>query len=409
MNRFIPLLLILLLFSCSKDGQDSLEKTVEKVKIIREYGFILNNFHVIKDTIKSGESFGSLLSKNNVSSSEIHNIVNNIKETFDVRKLKIGQPYTILASKDSLQKAQVFIYEHDKINYSIINFKSSEVKALNTTKPIKTVLRSSSGTITSSLSETIEEEGMKYIVAHELSEIYAWTIDFFRLQKNDKFKIIYEEKYINDTIYAGMGKIIGAYFEHNGKPYYAFGFKTDSLKKYNEFYDELGNTMKRPFLKAPLKFSRISSKYNLRRKIALYGMVRAHRGTDFAAPIGSQILATADGTVIESAYKGGNGNYVKIKHNATYTTGYLHMSKRLVRVGERVRQGQVIGLVGMTGNTSGPHVCYRFSKNGNEVDPLREKMPASEPIKSEHKEQYLTYIKTVKSSLDSIPFKKVKS
>ncbi|MDP2089717.1 MAG: peptidoglycan DD-metalloendopeptidase family protein [Flavobacteriaceae bacterium] len=409
MNRFIPLLLILLLFSCSNDSQNSLEDTAKKVKIIREYGFILNNFYVIKDTIRSGENFGSLLSKHNVPYPEIDKIVNTIKETFDVRKLKIGQPYTILASNDSLKKAQVFIYEHDKINYSVINFKNSEVKALNTKKPIKTVLRMSTGVITSSLSETIDSEGMNYIVAHELSEIYAWTIDFFRLQKNDKFKIIYEEKFINDSIYAGMGKIVGTYFEHNGKPYYAFGFKTDSLKKYHEFYDEVGNTMRRPFLKAPLQFSRISSKYNLRRKIAFYGMVRAHRGTDFAAPVGSQIQSTADGTVIESAYKGGNGNYVKIRHNSTYTTAYLHMSKRLVRVGERVRQGQTIGLVGMTGNTSGPHVCYRFARNGNEVDPLREKMPASEPIKSEHKERYLTYIKTVKSSLDSIPFKKDKS
>ena len=409
MNKIIPLLIILLQFSCSNNNTDSFDDAAKKVKIIREYGFILNNFYVIKDTIKSGENFGSLLSRYNVSSTEIHNIVNEIKETFDVRKLKIGQPYTILASKDSLQKAQVFIYEHDKINYSIINFKNPVVKILNTKKPVKTVLKISSGTITNSLSETIEDEGMNYIVAHELSEIYAWTIDFFRLQKNYKFKIIYEEKYINDTIYAGMGKIIGAYFEHSGKPYYAFGFKTDSLNKYNEFYDELGNAMRRPFLKAPLKFSRISSKYNLRRKIALYGMVRAHRGTDFAAPIGSPILSTADGTVIESAYRGGNGNYVKIRHNSTYTTGYLHMSKRLVRVGERVKQGQTIGLVGMTGNTSGPHVCYRFARNGVEVDPLREKMPASEPIKSEHKERYLTYIKSIKSSLDSIPFKKDKS
>jgi murein DD-endopeptidase MepM/ murein hydrolase activator NlpD len=409
MKLFFPLILILLLFSCSRDSQDSLENAVKKVKIIREYGFILNNFHVVKDTIRSGENFGSLLTKHNVSYPEIDKIVSTIKESFDVRKLKIGQPYTILASKDSLQKAQVFIYEHDKINYSVINFKNDKVKSLNTKKPVKTILRMSTGVISSSLSETIQDEGMNYNVAHELSEIYAWTIDFFRLQKDDKFKIIYEEKYINDTIYAGMGKIVGATFEHNGKPYYAFGYKTDSLKKYAEFYDEVGNTMRRPFLKAPLKYSRISSRYNLRRKIAFYGAVRAHKGTDFAAPIGSQILATADGNVIESSYKGGNGNYVKIRHNSTYSTGYLHMSKRLVRVGERVRQGQVIGLVGMTGNTSGPHVCYRFSRNGHEVDPLREKMPASDPIKAAHKERYLTYIKSVKKSLDSIPYKNIKS
>lgn len=408
MRQFFPLILILLLFSCNKNPQDSIENVSKKVKIIREYGFILNNFHVVKDTIRSGENFGSLLTKHNVSYQEIDKIVKTIQGSFDVRKLKIGQPYTILASKDSLQKAQVFIYEHDKINYSVINFKNEQVKSLNTAKPVKTVLRKSSGVITNSLSETIEDAGMNYNVAHELSEIYAWTIDFFRLQKDDKFKIIYEEKYINDTIYAGMGKIVGATFEHRGKTYYAFGYKTDSTKKYNEFFDEVGNTMRRPFLKAPLKYSRISSRYNLRRKIAFYGAVRAHRGTDFAAPIGSQILATSDGTVIESAYKGGNGNYVKIRHNSTYTTGYLHMSKRLVRVGERVRQGQVIGLVGMTGNTSGPHVCYRFSRNGNEVDPLKEVMPASDPIPQQYKENYLTYIKSVKKSLDSIPFEKIK-
>lgn len=409
MKRLFPLLLLFFIFSCSNDAQDSLEDAADKIKIIREYGFILNNFHVVKDTIRPGENFGSLLTRHNVSYPEIDKIVTSIKETFDVRKLKIGQPYTILASKDSVQKAQVFIYEHDKINYSVINFKNSEVKSLNTKKPVKTILRKSSGVINSSLSETIEDAGMNYIVAHELSEIYAWTIDFFRLQKDDKFKIIYEEKYINDTIYAGMGKIVGATFEHLGKTYYAFGYQTDSLKNQQEFYDEVGNTMRRPFLKAPLKFSRISSRYNLRRKIPLYGMVRAHRGTDFAAPIGSEILATADGTVIESAYKGGNGNYVKIRHNSTYTTGYLHMSKRLVRVGQRVRQGQVIGKVGMTGNTSGPHVCYRFARNGHEVDPMREKMPASDPIKPQFKEQYLTYIQSVKKSLDSIPYKNIKS
>jgi murein DD-endopeptidase MepM/ murein hydrolase activator NlpD len=244
------------------------------------------------------------------------------------------------------------------------------------------------------------------VISSELSTIYAWTIDFFRLQKNDKFKIVYEEKFINDSISAGIGKIKAAYFEHSGKSFYAFKFTADSTNMVEDYYDEDTNVLRRQFLKAPIQFNyRISSRYNLKRRIAFYGnKVRPHKGTDFASPVGTPIIATANGRVTESRRKGGNGKYVKIRHNGTYSTQYLHMSRRAVKVGDVVKQGEIIGYVGMTGNTGGPHVCYRFWKNGKQVDPLKQKLPAAKPMKESLKPIYLESISVLKTQLDAIGY-----
>ena len=236
-------------------------------------------------------------------------------------------------------------------------------------------------------------------------DIYAWTIDFNRLQKGDRFKVIYTDKYIDDSIYAGVHDVKAAYFEHNKVPLYAFEFETDSVKGIRDYFNEKAKNLRRAFLKAPVQFSRVSSRYNLRRRIAYYGnKIRPHKGTDFAANIGTPILATANGTVTESRRKGGNGKYVKIKHNATYSTQYLHMKIRKVKVGDYVKQGDVIGWVGMTGNTGGPHDCYRFWKNGRQVDPFKQKLPEPEPISEELKVEYLKFIEPLKIQLDNIQF-----
>ena len=256
------------------------------------------------------------------------------------------------------------------------------------------------------MSEAVEEQGLSsYLTFKMADDIYAWTIDFSRLQKGDKFKLIYEQLYINDTIPVGIGEIKASYFEHGGRPFYAFKFIADSTLNISDYFDDKATNLRRQFLKMPIKFGRLSSRYNLRRRIALYGnKIRAHKGTDFAAAIGTEIMATANGTVTESRRKGGNGNYVKVRHNSTYTTQYLHMSKRAVRVGQVVKQGDVIGYIGMTGNTSGPHVCYRFWKNGVQVDPLRQKLPAAEPMKETVKPAYFNFIKSIKEQLDTIEY-----
>ena len=384
-------------------GEEKPEKTSEiiKEKIITQFGYTLNNFTVKKDTVKSGDSFGSILENNNLFYPQIYNIVQKAKKVFDVRKINIGKPYTILFSKDSLKTPKVFIYQPNLIDYVVVSLTDS-LWAEKKSKAVELLEFEAEGVITSSLSVTMEEKKLSPLLSNELSEIYAWTIDFFRLEKGDNFKIIYSAKFVDDSIYVGLNRIHSAYFEHRGKPFYAIEFETDSKRGLFEYFDENGKNLRRAFLRAPVQFSRISSRYNLKRKIAYYGRIRPHFGTDFAAPRGTPIRATASGTVVKSSYTRGNGNYVKIKHNGTYSTQYLHMDKRGVKVGQFVKQGDYIGTVGMTGNTSGPHVCYRFWKNGKQVDPLRQKLPEAKPISKELKKRYLTYMLPVKNQLDSI-------
>ncbi len=404
MKKLITLLTVILIFACKGEKPEPLT-AIPVPKITYEYGFKLNDYKVIHDTIKPGESFGEILDRHHIEYPKVLEIVNKIKDTFNVRRIKSGIPYTILAKTDSTETAQVFIYKHSKVRYTVVNFKDSIITAYNAKKPIQTVIKTASGIITNNLSEAMDKEGLNLYLAYEMSDIYAWTIDFFRLQKNDKFKLIYEQLYINDTIPVGIGDVKAAYFEHGGKPFYAFRFLADSTIGIPDYFDDEAKNLRRQFLKAPVKFSRISSRYNLRRRIALYGnRVRAHKGTDFAAPIGTPIMSTANGTVTESRYKGGNGNYVKVRHNGTYSTQYLHMSKRAVRVGDVVKQGEIIGYIGMTGNTAGPHVCYRFWKNGSQVDPLKQKLPAAEPMKEHIKTPYFEFIVPLKNQIDAIAF-----
>ncbi|RKR15011.1 murein DD-endopeptidase MepM/ murein hydrolase activator NlpD [Maribacter vaceletii] len=410
MHKYWGTIIALVLLSACKNNETKkttaeVQKPKQEEKVItKQYGFNLDNFKVHKDTVKNGDSFGELMLQNHVEYPKIAKISEDYKDTFDVRKIRVGKPYIILKAKDTTETAQVFIYENDAINYTVVDLRDS-VTAYKNKKEVKYVEREASGVIETSLSEAILDQGIDYNVTNNLSEVYAWTIDFFRLQKGDKFKVIYKEKYINDSIYAGAGPIESAFFEHNGKPIYAFAYENDSLKNIVDYFDENANNLRRTFLRAPVKFSRISSRYNLKRRIKYYGYkLRPHKGTDYAAAIGTPIIATADGTVTESTRRGGNGKYVKIRHNGTYSTQYLHMKNQNVKKGEFVRQGDVIGWIGMTGNTGGPHVCYRFWKNGRQVDPLKEKLPQAEPLAESLREDYYNFINPKREQLDSINF-----
>lgn len=388
--------------SCKKEEQKPIITKKEEPKPEIRFGYKIDDFKVIQDTIKSGESFGTILDRHHVFYPKINKIASTVKEVFDVRKVRAGKPYTILASKDSTEKAQVFIYKHDKINATILDFKDSLITAKVYQKPIKIIQKEANGIISNNFTFSMDSLGLKPNLTYKVADIYAWTLDFLRLQKGDTFKIIYEEKFIDDSTFAGYGEVKSAVFKHKGKDLYAFRFLADSTLNIHEYYDENANMLRSQFLKAPIKFQyRISSRYNLRRRIAYYGnRIKPHRGTDFAAKIGTPIIATASGTVSESARRGGNGNYVKIKHNSTYSTQYLHMSKRKVKKGEYVKQGDVIGWVGMTGNTGGPHVCYRFWKYGKQVDPLKEKLPAAKPMDKDVKPTFFEFIKPLKYQLD---------
>ncbi|MDO5970670.1 peptidoglycan DD-metalloendopeptidase family protein [Flavivirga aquimarina] len=413
-NKYlITLILAILCIACKEDPKPVLEEELELAVVeeipedIYEFGFNLNDYVVKRDTIRRGDTFGIILERNNVGYPKIFNIAEKAKDTFDIRRgLQVGKPYTLLCIKDSLETAKCFIYQPNLEDYVVINFQDS-IHAYKSRKPIKYVEKVATGVIEENISLTLEEQGLSPRLAYKMAdEIYAWTIDFRRLQKGDRFKVVYTDKYIDDTIYTGVHNIKAAYFEHNKEPFYAFEFETDSVKGIIDYFNEEAKNLRRAFLKAPVKFKRISSRYNLKRRIAVYGYkVRPHKGTDFAAAIGTPIMATADGTVTESRRRGGNGNYVKIRHNATYETQYLHMKSRKVKVGQFVKQGDIIGWVGMTGNTGGPHVCYRFWKNGRQVDPFKQKLPEAKPISDSLKVRYLDFIAPIKVQLDSIPFR----
>ena len=402
MNRFIFLIIVLLTFSCGeKENETKIEAVKEK--IIKEFGVTLNNFNVKKDTIESGDSFGLILEKNNLFYPKIYNIVQETKKVFDIRKINVGRPYTILSSKDSLNQPLIFIYQPNAIDYLVVSLGDS-LWAEKKQKEIKLKEFEAMGSIKSSLAETMQELNLSPLLTNELSEIYAWNIDFFRLEKGDNFKIQYTSRYVDDSIYIGLNRIHNAFFEHRGKPFYAIEFETDSIRGMFEYFDDKGKNLRRAFLLSPVQFSRISSRYNLRRKIAYYGRVRPHYGTDFAAPVGTPIRSTADGRVVKSGYTKGNGYYVTVSHNATYSTQYLHMRKRGLKAGTYVQQGDKIGEVGMTGFTSGPHVCYRFWKNGRQVDPFKQKLPEAKPISDKLKEEYMLKMQPIKEALDCIEF-----
>ena len=413
MKKFSILLFVLLIVtSCGNDNQGDDESSssntaASKPKIIHEFGYTLNNYKVIKDTIKKGESFGIILDRHHVYYPKINAIAKKIKDTFDVRRIRAGIPYMILASKDTLEKAEVFIYKNSKASATIVDFKDSTIIAYKYRKPIKIIEKEVAGKIYSTLSEAMDSLHLNPNLTYNVADIYAWTLDFGKLQRGDRFKLIYEEKFIDDSVFVGYGKVKAALFDHNNRDFYAYRFIPDSIKGIPEYYDEKGNMLRSQFLRSPIKFQyRVSSRFNLRRKIAYYGRVKPHKGTDFAAKVGTPIMATANGKVTESRRKRGNGNYVKIRHNNTYSTQYLHMSRRKVKRGQYVKQGDIIGYVGMTGNTSGPHVCYRFWKNGRQVDPFKQKLPAAKPLKKSLKPSYLKFIKPLEAQLDKIDFTK---
>ncbi|ALJ05833.1 peptidase M23 [Pseudalgibacter alginicilyticus] len=413
-SSVLILLMTISLTACKGKSEDSnfSDEDLAAAEFIEEsvyeFGFKLDDFIVKRDTVKNGDSFGLILERNNIGYPKIFHIAEKARDTFDIRKLQIGKPYTLLCAKDSLETPKSFIYQPNVEEYVVINFEDS-IHAYTSRKPITYVEKMATGVISNNISQTLEDQGLSPRLAYKMAdEIYAWTIDFRRLQKGDRFKVIYTDKYIDDSIYSGVGKIKAAYFEHNKEPFYAFEFKTDTAKGIVDYFNEEAKNLRRAFLKAPVQFSRISSRYNLKRRIAVYGFqLRPHKGTDFAAPIGTPIMATANGTVTKSAYAGGNGNYVKIRHNATYETQYLHMKKRNVKVGQFVKQGDIIGWVGMTGNTGGPHVCYRFWVNGSQVDPFKQKLPEAKPISDSLKIKFSEYIQPIKSKLDSIPFDEI--
>jgi murein DD-endopeptidase MepM/ murein hydrolase activator NlpD len=394
-------ILLLALDSCARKEEIFEENDGQSVSKKNEFGFTYADFNVIHDTIKKEDTFSTIIQKQNLGNKQVFEIVAKIKPVFDVRTILFNKPYVLLRSKHKKNQLQVFIYQPDAVNYYVVDLRDTSVVAYKKAKPITIKRRTIGGVLKSSLSETLESTNVENALASKITKIYAWSIDFFKLKKGDRYAMTFSERYINDSVYDGVYGLEAAFFEYKGKIVYAFPYTSNSSGK-TEYYDDEGNTLKNFFLKTPIKFSRITSRYSSNRLHPVQGIWKAHRGTDYAAPHGTPISTTAAGVVEQTGFTAGNGNFVKVKHNSTFSTQYLHMSKILVRRGQHVNQGQIIGRVGSTGLATGPHVCYRFWKNGVQVDALRLKLPTGESLTGASKKRYLQYIEPLKRELDSV-------
>ena len=388
----IVLMMIALLFILSNINNEKTTKEIDEVvpKVIEPeyvYGILVDSFNVTKGVVKQGQTLGEILYANHIDHPQIAEIVNKSKGIFDVRRVNAGKEFTIICVDDSTEKACYFIYQEDPTNYVVMDL-TNEVDVYRGKKEVTTKVNVAYGEINSSLWITIQEQNLSPKIAAELSTIYAWTIDFFKIQKGDAFKVYYENKYIDDE-YIGIGRILASEFTHKGQNFYSFYYREN--ENFGDYFDEKGRTLRKAFLKAPVDYKRISSRYSKRRKHPVTGRWKGHFGTDYAADRGTPIVTTANGTIMSASYTKNNGNFVKVRHNGTYTTQYLHMSKIKpgIRKGVYVKQGETIGYVGSTGLATGPHVCYRFWVNGKQVDPYKQDLPPGDPIKEENREVYM--------------------
>jgi murein DD-endopeptidase MepM/ murein hydrolase activator NlpD len=371
---------------------------------ILEYGIPIDSFDVEVYTVKRNQTLGSIMSSHGVSGEHIRQLQLKAKDVFNIRSIKAGNTYKIFSKRDTTASVEYLVYEHSFTDYVIFHFNDSlAVRAEQ--KEVKPVTRLSEAEISSSLWEAMNDYNLKPVLALDLSEVFAWAVDFFGLYRGDKFKVFYDELFVEDAS-VGIGTIHAAWFEHRGHKYYAFRFQQDSVWSY---WDEQGNSLRKAFLKSPLRFSRITSKFSHSRKHPILKIYRPHTGVDYAAPEGTPVMALGDGIVIEKGYNDAAGNYIKIKHNSVYTTGYNHFSRfgKGVSKGTRVTQGQIIGYVGKTGYATGPHLDLRFWKNGKPVDPLRIEAPSVEPIKEENKDAFSKLVSNYRVKLDSISLRPV--
>lgn len=367
-----------------------------------EYGILVDSFAVIKDTVKANQSLSDILLPYHINASMINTLSENSNGVFDLRKIRTGNKYTMLCTNDTMRKAIYFIYESSPSDYVVFDLGDS-LQVYAGEKEVKVKIVHSAGIIMGSLWKTMADAQADPNLAMALSEIYQWTIDFYAIQKGDEFKAIYEELYIGDES-IGIGNILSASFKHGGKDIYAFRFVQDSKADY---FDDAAASLRRSFLKAPLKFSRISSKFSNSRFHPVLRIRRPHHGVDYAAPRGTPVHAIGNGTVIAASFSGGAGRMVKIRHNNNYTTSYMHLLKFAsgVRNGAHVSQGQVIGFVGSSGLSTGPHLDFRFYKNGAAIDPLKVESPPAEPVKNAYRPAFDSLQVLMKKNLEFIKVK----
>ncbi|MFB6099379.1 MAG: peptidoglycan DD-metalloendopeptidase family protein [Salinibacter sp.] len=348
-----------------------------------QFGIRAGQFTVRTGRVGRADTFSDLLDEHGVAYRTILALAEAAKPAFQVQEIQVGQPYRVYVNP-WLRRAQYLVYQISSVRYVVFNVQSPE-KTHVATRPVETSWATVSGVVDGSLYETIVQNGGHPLLALRLSEVFAWQIDFFRLRAGDSFRLIYEQRSVGGKRIQ-PGEIVAAHVQHLGEDYYAFRFKGGEGEA--EYYNRRGQSLRRQLLKAPLQYSRISSGFTDSRYHPILKEYRPHHGTDYAAPRGTPVHSVGDGVVQFAGYDGPNGNYVKIRHNGTYTSGYLHLSDIAVAPGETVEQGETIGYVGSTGRSTGPHLDYRLWKHGTAVDPYTLDLPPSQPVPLQYRDAF---------------------
>lgn len=397
------ILLVAALGACvPRDKGQQETETPEDTCLVSEYGICLDSLEVNHFTIQKGELLSTILVNLGFTGKESEEITQVVSPFLPLSKLQIGNKYATITTRDSLATIQYLVFEKSRTAYAVVDLSSSDIVAYEDTKPVTLRREYTEGVITSSMWNAIVDSGASALLALALSDLYAWQIDFFDIKKGDSFRLMYDVAYIDDTTMVEISSIEGAVFTHRGEMFPAIPFEQDSTR---EYFDVSGNSLRKEFLKAPLDFFRISSRFSNSRYHPVLKRYRPHHGVDYAAPRGTPVKTIGDGLVIEKGYQsGGAGNYLKIRHNSTYTTTYMHLSRFASGIGRgsSVKQGEVIGYVGSSGLSTGPHLDFRVHKHNRPVNPLTIESPPSRPVKQELMDSFRVVQQRVMLQLDSL-------
>ncbi len=368
----------------------STESAAASAEQVDPFGIDTSAVRVIRRRVQRHETFADLLTEHGVPYARMLSLAKAARPTLDVRLLKAGKRYRLYKG-EQYGALRYLVYQRDPVHYVVFDL-TGDGRVYAEERSVTLKRRKAQGVIEHSLYQTLDEAGASPELAFKLARVFAWQIDFFRIQEGDRFEVIYQERRVGGEP-VGIGKILAARFRHDGENFYGFYFEQNG---HGEYFNEEGESLRKELLKAPLQFTRISSRYQKRRFHPILKRWEAHLGTDYAAPTGTPVYSVGDGTVLEAEYTRYNGNWVKIRHNSVYTTGYLHLSKIAAGIdpGVEVEQGELIGFVGSTGLATGPHLCYRFWKNGRQVDPYKQELPPSEPVAPDYRMAYSRVLST---------------
>lgn len=401
-RSIIYLLLITGVVSCGlkKEEQKTDQTDQEEMDCTYEYGICVDSLEVTHYKIGKGQYLATILGDLGFDPNEREVIVEAVSSIYPPSKLQVGNSYAAIT--DSTSNVKYVVFEKSLTDYAVVDLTAAPISVYDYTKPVTLKRKYAEGTITSSMWNAIVDTGAPALLALKISDVFAWQIDFFDIKEGDSFRLMYDMAYIDDSTMVGISSIEGAIFDHQGKLFHAIPFQQDSIR---EYFDEGGNSLRKAFLKAPLDFFRITSKFSNSRFHPILKRSRPHHGVDYAAPTGTPVKTIGDGVVVEKGFqRGGAGNFMKVKHNATYTTTYMHLSRfaKGIEKGKHVKQGEVIAYVGSTGLSTGPHLDFRVHKNNQPINPLTMDSPPCLPVKPELRDSFMIVQERVMYELDSL-------